>query len=107
MGRKGDESADLEKDFVKGNNDLVEDGTDIPVDVIVAQIVSGNLILVEGFNCDNEGIIVRTGVAEETEAVHDQFMGNGDSIEAAPLNRRHRAKIIPSRYGTNAVWEEY
>src|ERR1700734_1723130 len=77
-GGKGDESADLEKDFVEGNDDLAEDGTDIPVDVIVAQIVSGNSILAEGFKCDNEGIIVRTGVAEETEGGHDE-VGNGES----------------------------
>ena len=95
------------KDFVEGNDDLAEDGTDIPVDVIVAQIVSGNLILVEGFKCDNEGVIVRTGVAEETEVVHDEFVGNGDNIEGAPLGRGHRAKMVPSRYGTNAAWEEY
>ena len=74
---------------------------------MVAQIVSGNSILVEGFKCDNGGIIVRTGVAEETEVVHDEFVGNGDSIEAAPLGRRHRVKLVPSRYGTNAAWEGY
>jgi hypothetical protein len=106
-GGKGDESADLEKNFIEGNDDLVEDGTDIPVDVIVAQIISGNSILVEGFKCDNEGVIVRTGVAEETEVVHDEFVSNGDSIKAAPLGRGHRAKLVPSRYGTNAAWEEY
>jgi hypothetical protein len=37
MGRKGDKSADLEKDLVEGNDDLVEDGTNIPIDITVAQ----------------------------------------------------------------------
>jgi len=73
---------------------------------MVAQIVSGNSILVEGFKCDNGGIIVRTGVAEETEVVHDE-MDNGDSTQAAPLGRGYRAKLVSSRYGTNAAWEEH
>jgi len=34
-------------------------------------------------------------------------MGNSDSIKAAPLGCKHRVKLIPSRYGTNAAWEEY
>jgi len=50
----------------------LEDGTNIPIDIIVAQIISGNLILVEGFKCGNEAVIVRTGVAEETKVVHNE-----------------------------------
>ena len=84
----------------------MEDGTDIPVDIIVAQIILGHSIPVEGFKCDNEGITVRTGVAEETKVVYDE-VGNGDSIQAAPLGHRCRVKLVPSRYGTNATWEEY
>jgi hypothetical protein len=44
----------------------IEYGSDIPVEVITAQIVSGGSVTTEGFEVDGDGSIVRTGVAEET-----------------------------------------
>ena len=78
---------------------------DIPVEVIMAQIVSGGSVAMEGFKVDDDGSIVRTGVAEETDVVHDEpTTGGRDSIVAVSLGRGHRVKVVSTRYG--AAWAE-
>ncbi|KIM71114.1 hypothetical protein PILCRDRAFT_17365 [Piloderma croceum F 1598] len=59
-GGKTQESTGEEED------EPIEYGSDIPVEVITAQIVSGGSVTTEGFEVDGDGSIVRTGVAEET-----------------------------------------
>jgi hypothetical protein len=83
----------------------IEYGSDIPVEVVVAQIVSGGSVATEGFKVDGDGSIVRTGVAEETDVVHDEpLTSERDSIVAVSLGRGHRVKVVSTRYG--AAWEE-
>jgi hypothetical protein len=103
-GGKGNEGTNTEEDFIEGEDDVVEDGTDIPVDVIIAQIISGDSMPEEGFAVNNEGVVVRTGVAEETEVVHDE-LANGEAMPAVSLGRGHRTKVPSNKY--NAAWEEH
>jgi hypothetical protein len=68
-GGKTQESTGAEDDFPEEEDEPVECGSDIPVEVITVQIVSGGSVAME-FRVD-DGSIVRTGVAEETDVVHD------------------------------------
>ena len=88
----------------KGEDDIVEDGTHLPVDVIIVQIISGNSMPVTGFAVDNEGVVMRTGVAEETEVVHDELV-NGEAMPAVSLGHGHKTKVASNKY--NNVWEEH
>jgi hypothetical protein len=104
-GSKTQESTGAEDDFSKEEDEPIEYGSDIPVEVVVAQIVSGGSVATEGFKVDGDGSIVRTGVAEETDVVHDEpLTSEHDSIIAVSLGRGHRVKVVSTRYG--AAWEE-
>ena len=80
-GGKTQESTDAEDDFPEEEEEPVEYDSDIPVEVITAQIVSGGSVAMEGFKGD-DGSIVRTGVAEETDVVHDEATTGGRSVAA-------------------------
>jgi hypothetical protein len=54
----------------------------------------------EGFKVNDQGSIMRTGVAEETD-IDIELMGDKDK----PLGRGHRVKIGSKRYKV-AEWEE-
>ncbi len=59
----------------------------------------------EGFKVD-DGSTVRTGVAEETDVVHDEATTGGrDSIVTVSLGRGHRVKVVSTRYD-GASWEK-
>jgi hypothetical protein len=68
-------------------------------------VCSGGSVTTEGFEVDGDGSIVRTGVAEETDVVHDKPpTSEHDSIVAVSLGRGHQVKVVSTRYG--AAWEE-
>jgi hypothetical protein len=81
------------------------DGSDIPIDV-VRSVVMAEGSVVDGYKLDEEGSIVRTGVAENEE----QQAGEDDAeasviVPAAELGRGRRVKIGSKRF--NAEWEEH
>jgi hypothetical protein len=88
-----------EPDFSEDGDIQTDNGSDIPVDVIIAHIMSGGSAA-EGFKVNDEGSIMRTGVAEETN-IDIELMGDKDK----PLGRGHRVKIGSKRYKA-AKWEE-
>src|SRR6267154_5168305 len=71
-GGKTQESTGAEDDFPEEEDEPIEYNSDIPVEVITAQIISGGSVAMEGFKVDDDGSIVRTGVAEETDVVHGE-----------------------------------
>jgi hypothetical protein len=88
-GGKIAETAGEEDDFREDEDDPVDYGSDIPIEVVTTQIVS-----------DNNGGIVRTGVAEQTDVMHDDPTTDGhDSVSAVSLGRGHRVKVVSTRYG--------
>jgi hypothetical protein len=88
-----------EPDFPEDSDIQTNDGSDIPVDVIITHIMSGGSAA-EGFKVNDEGSIMQIGVAEETD-LHIELMGDKDK----PLGRSHRVKFGSKRYKT-AEWEE-
>jgi hypothetical protein len=81
------------------------DGSDIPIDV-VRSVVMAEGSVVDGYKLDEEGSIVRTGVAENEE----QQAGEDDAeasviVPAAELGRGRRVKISSKRF--KAEWEEH
>jgi hypothetical protein len=54
-----------EPDFPEDGDIQTDDGSDIPVDIIITHIMSGGSPA-EGFKVNDEGSIMRTGIAEET-----------------------------------------
>jgi hypothetical protein len=88
-GGKTQESTGVKDDFPEEEDEPIEYGSDIPVEVITAQIVSGGSLAMEGFKVD-DGSIVQTGVAEETDVVHDKpTTGGCNSIVAVSLGCGH------------------
>jgi hypothetical protein len=82
--------------FFTPDNDL-DDGCDIPIDVIRSTVMAGGSVVDEGFAIDDEGVVVRTGVAEELEAIE---VDNNVPVE---LGRGRRVKIGSKKYG--GEWE--
>ena len=80
----GNELAGNVEENFDGIEDEPMDGSNIPVEVIIAQIVDNGCVRVEGFKVGDEGSVVRTGVAEETEMV---------PVDATP------SVILPVKYG--------
>lgn len=81
------------------------DGSDIPIDV-VRSVVMAEGSVVDGYKLDEEGSIVRTGVAENEEQQASEGDAEGSDTEpAAELGRGRRVKIGSKRF--NAEWEEH
>jgi hypothetical protein len=76
------------------------DGSNVPIKVIIEQIVSDGIIYIEGFKVGTEGSIVGMGVAEETE------LPVVDQQTSVSLGHRHRAKHTSNRY-SKAAWEQH
>ena len=78
------------------------DGSDILIDVVQSVVMAEGSV-VDGYKLDEEGSIVRTGVAENK-------VGEDDAeasviVPAAELGRGRRVKIGSKRF--NAEWEEH
>jgi hypothetical protein len=96
--------AQTEADFSDEEGDSNDYGSDIPVDVIISDIISEGTIATPGFETDSAGVIVRNGAAEETEVAEDELKEDVcASGGVSPLGRGRRAKIGSTRYG--AEWE--
>jgi hypothetical protein len=105
-GRKTQESTGAEDDFPEEDDKPTEYSSYIPVEVIMAQIVSGGSVTMEGFKVDDDGSIVWTGVAEEMDVVHDEpTTGGCNSIVAVSLGHGHWVKVVSTRHD-GAAWEE-
>jgi len=79
------------------------DGSDIPINVVRLVVIAEGSV-VNGYKLDEEGSIVRTGVAENEE----QQAGEDDAevtviIPAAELGHGRQVKISSKRF--NAEWE--
>jgi hypothetical protein len=82
-----------------------EDGSDIPIDVVRSVVIAGRCV-VDRYKIDEEGSIIRTGVAEDSEAEIDEANSEAGVIMlAANLGCGHRSKVGSKRYG--ADWEEH
>jgi len=76
-----------------------DDSCDILIDIIRSTVMSDGVVSAEGFAIDNEGGIIRTGVAEETER------DEGENASPVELGRGRRARVGTKKYG--AEWEEH
>ena len=76
-----------------------DDSCDIPINIVRSAVMSDGVVSAEGFVIDDEGGIVRTGVAEETE------WDEGENASPVELGRGRRARIGTKKYG--AEWEEH
>ena len=80
-----------------------DDGCDIPINVVRSVVMAEGPL--DGYKLDEEGSIVRTGIAEDSE---QQTGDDGESsviLPAADLGRGRRVKIGSKRY--DAEWEEH
>jgi hypothetical protein len=76
-----------------------DDSCDIPINIVRSTVMSDGVVSAEGFAIDDEGGIVRTGVAEETEG------DEGENTSPVELGRGHCARMGAKKYG--AEWEEH
>ena len=80
--------------------DTPDDGSDIPIDVVRSAVMSEGVVVDEGFAIDDDGAIIRTGVAEGLEEIEEV-----ENVGPAVLGRGRRAKVGTKKYG--AEWEEH
>jgi hypothetical protein len=98
---------ETEPDF-SNEEDYSEDySSDIPIDVIISHIVSDGSVVIPGFEADDAGGIVRSGVAEETEIAEDELKEDehASGKTPGPLGHGRWVKIGSMRYG--AEWEQH
>jgi hypothetical protein len=80
------------------DNEGINDGCDIPVDVVQSVVMSEDIVAKNRFVLDGEGNIIRTGIAEdveeiieleELEVVKSTELGHGDCAKTS--SRKYRA----------------
>jgi hypothetical protein len=76
-----------------------DNSCDTLINIVRSTVMSDGVVSAEGFAIDNEGGIVRTGVAEETER------DKGENASPVELGCGRRAKMGTTKYG--AEWEEH
>jgi len=81
----------------------INDGCDIPVDVVQSVVMSEGIVAKNGFALDSEGNIVRTGIAEDVEEIIE--LEELEVVQSTELGRGRRAKTGSRKYG--ADWEEH
>jgi hypothetical protein len=84
-GKSDKPTGNAEKDFDEIDDEPM-DGSDIPVEVIIAQVVDNSLVGVQGFKVSDEGSVVRIGVAEETEVVLADKTVGGEPVTVTNLH---------------------
>jgi hypothetical protein len=77
------------------------DGSDIPIDVVRLAVMSGGFVTIDGFRTDEQGSIIRTGVAEAKEST--ELAEVTAALFPVELGRGRRAKTGSKKYG--AEWE--
>ena len=81
-----------------------DDRCDIPIDIVRSVVMAEGSV--DGYTLDEEGSIVRTGIAEDSEQQTGENNGESSAIlPAADLGRGRRVKIGSKRY--DAEWEEH
>jgi formylmethanofuran dehydrogenase subunit A len=65
--RKTNTDAGKTSDELAFSIETQDDSSNIPIDVVRSVVMSEDIVLKEGFNIDDEGEIVRTGIAEDPE----------------------------------------
>lgn len=100
-GKSDEPTGNAEKDFDEIENEPM-DSSNIPVEVIIAQVIDNSLVGVQGFKVSGDGSVMRTGVAEETEVVLADETVGGD----VTLGRGHRTKVVNTKYNS-AMWEQH
>jgi len=81
----------------------INDGCDIPVDVVQSVVMSEGIVAKNRFALDGEGNIVRTGIAEDVEEIIE--LEELEVVKSTELGRGHCAKTGSRKYG--ADWEEH
>jgi hypothetical protein len=100
-GKSDKPTGNAEKNFDEIDDEPM-DSSDIPVEVIIAQVVDNSLVGVQGFKVSDEGSVVRIGVAEKTEVVLADETVGGD----VTLSCGHRPKVVNTKYNS-AMWEQH
>jgi hypothetical protein len=76
-----------------------DNSCDIPINIVRSTVMSDGVVSADGFAIDDEGGIIRTGVAEETEG------DEGARASPVELGRGRRTKTGTTKYGSE--WEEH
>ena len=108
LGGAVEPSTGLEDDFADENDSSIADpdgdGSDIPTDVIISHIMADGVSMVERFKSNEDGRIIWTGVAEETNLPDTEVERlEAIAVAEAPRGRGHRAKVQNVLY--NEEWE--
>ena len=108
LGGAVEPSTGLEDDFADENDSSIADpngdGSDIPTDVIISHIMVDGVSMVEGFKSNEDGRIIWTGVAEETNLLDTEVERlEAIAVVEAPQGRGHWAKVRNLLY--NEEWE--
>jgi hypothetical protein len=83
-----------------------DNSSDIPIDMVRSVVMSEGVVLKESFDIDNEGEIVRTGIAEDPEMELEVEKADGNIMLASvELGRGRRMKVESRKYG--ADWEKH
>jgi hypothetical protein len=86
-------------------SDVVEDSSDIPVNVVKDHIASGSVV--DGFCVAEDGSLLRTAAAEDVEFDQEQDNANKskvEPVEPAVLGKGHRTKIKRRLHGGTDAW---
>ncbi|KAJ6523242.1 hypothetical protein DFH09DRAFT_1330120 [Mycena vulgaris] len=93
---------DKEDLFSKDEENLYNDESDVPVEVVINHVTSrGAAALPAGFATTDDGSIARIGAAEDTE-----LDVNVDDLPLA-VRRPKRSEKKVARFGGEGAWEEY
>jgi hypothetical protein len=85
--------------------DVVEDDSDIPIDVVKSHIASK--VVDEGFIVDGDGNLLRASVVEDVDfdqAEEDSKEVVDEAVAEPALGKGHRAKKARKLYGGTDAW---
>jgi hypothetical protein len=84
-------------------SDVIEDASDIPINIVMDHIVSG--ITDDGFCVTEDGSLLRTAAAEDIEFDQEQDDFNKSKPEVKPVfGKGHRTKIKCKLHGGADAW---
>jgi hypothetical protein len=104
LGKTNQTMVDNELAFPDDNGGI-NDGCDIPVDVVQSVVMSEGIVAKNRFffALDGKGNIVRTGIAEDVEEIIE--LEELEVVKSTKLGHGHCAKTGSRKYG--ADWEEH
>ena len=102
LGKMNETTVDDEPTFPDDDGGI-NDGCDIPINIVESVVMSEGIVAKNGFALDSEGSIVRTGIAEDVEAIIE--LEESNVAGPTELGRGRHTKTGSKRYG--ADWEEH